>query len=56
MYSSEVSKESFNTLKYDMTLSDFIALEEFIAIQYSYKDESYDEAKKEAAVAKRGFK
>lgn len=56
MYSSEVNKESFNTLKYDMSLSDFVALEEFIAIQYSYQDESFTEAKKEAETAKRGFR
>ena len=52
VYTNEQVKDSFNTLKYEMTLSDFIALEEYIAISYSYRDEYYAEAEKAAKAAR----
>lgn len=56
VYTSELNKDSFNTLKYEMTLSDFIALEEYVAISFSYRDEYFAEAEKNAKAARNSKK
>ena len=54
VYASEHCKESINTLKYETTLPDFLALSEFIDIIASINEESREEHEKEMKKAQRG--